>query len=129
MLNKQYKINNFRNRIIKTSVFVQFVALIGQKRVAAGAENTALLGAESLGTHACSFLEIFAEGRLCGEIEFVGYFLNGEVGVRKHDAGLGNHIFANPVNGPLAAVLFYYARYILGCEIHFVSIKGKAALP
>ena len=77
---------------------------------------------------ACDLFEVFAESRLGGKVEAVSDFLNSEVGVREHDACFCDNIFANPVDGPFAAVRLHHSRYVFWCQIHLVGIERQAAL-
>lgn len=63
-----------------------------------------------LRSHTHQLLEVFAKGRLVGEVELIGYFLNAEIGILEHDLGFEDNEVVHPFGGSLARVVFYHTR-------------------
>lgn len=74
-------------------------------------------GAVLFGRQAGDALEVFPEEGLCREIQFVGNFLNRQVGVLEHGFGFEDDRFFNPFGSRPAAVLFHPGGKVIGSEV------------
>ena len=73
-------------------------------------------------------LKVFAEERLIGEVQLVGYLLNALLGRFQHGFRFQNHQAVNPLARRLSTHLFHHGGKMLRGKEHLVSIIRHAPL-